>query len=299
MKTIAERWLQCVSAVDDSDLHFRRPFNQDVRFRIDDSFVDFNVLGEVGRGLDVVMSETPDNLVRDCNWEPSGYVVIDLPSIEARELKVGLTALLQRTVQSVVSSQDCRDFTPEKYHLFVQSDQLHAKVVDRLNGGIDIAELPLDKGALERHVSEACGKQVSVASTDLGETFSMRVVRPQSTDYNPPHRDASVPAVRNAINVYFPVAGSNEKSSLPLVPGSHRWKESEIERTASGALIDGHKYPLPVVIDTSFGRTMTRPPVGASQLLVFSPFLVHGGAVNFNRDMTRVSLEIRFWPVYG
>ena len=40
---------------------------------------------------------------------------------------------------------------------------------------------------------------------------------------------------------------------------------------------------------------MVRPPVEENQVLVFSPYLVHGGAVNLNADVTRISLEVRFW----
>ena len=32
-----------------------------------------------------------------------------------------------------------------------------------------------------------------------------------------------------------------------------------------------------------------------SELLVFSPYLIHGGGVNFQGTVTRASLEARFW----
>ena len=40
---------------------------------------------------------------------------------------------------------------------------------------------------------------------------------------------------------------------------------------------------------------MTRPDPNPDEVLVFSPYLIHGGAVNLNEDMTRVSLEMRLW----
>jgi ectoine hydroxylase-related dioxygenase (phytanoyl-CoA dioxygenase family) len=38
-----------------------------------------------------------------------------------------------------------------------------------------------------------------------------------------------------------------------------------------------------------------RPDPQAGEVLVFSPYLIHGGAMNFNSDVTRLSLEMRFW----
>jgi len=32
-----------------------------------------------------------------------------------------------------------------------------------------------------------------------------------------------------------------------------------------------------------------------NQVLVFSPYLIHGGAVNLNSNETRISIEIRLW----
>jgi ectoine hydroxylase-related dioxygenase (phytanoyl-CoA dioxygenase family) len=39
---------------------------------------------------------------------------------------------------------------------------------------------------------------------------------------------------------------------------------------------------------------MIRPNPGPSEVLVFSPYLVHGGGKNFG-SCTRVSLEMRFF----
>ena len=34
-----------------------------------------------------------------------------------------------------------------------------------------------------------------------------------------------------------------------------------------------------------------------NEVMLFSPYLVHGGGYNFNADVTRISLEIRFWKI--
>jgi ectoine hydroxylase-related dioxygenase (phytanoyl-CoA dioxygenase family) len=33
--------------------------------------------------------------------------------------------------------------------------------------------------------------------------------------------------------------------------------------------------------------------------MIFSPYLVHGAGINEEEDLTRISLEMRFWPVAG
>jgi ectoine hydroxylase-related dioxygenase (phytanoyl-CoA dioxygenase family) len=44
---------------------------------------------------------------------------------------------------------------------------------------------------------------------------------------------------------------------------------------------------------------MIRPNPKPGEMLLFSPYLIHGGGVNFNKDITRVSLEMRFFRKRG
>jgi ectoine hydroxylase-related dioxygenase (phytanoyl-CoA dioxygenase family) len=38
-----------------------------------------------------------------------------------------------------------------------------------------------------------------------------------------------------------------------------------------------------------------RPDPKIGEVLVFSPYLIHGGSVNLNDDTTRISIEVRLW----
>ena len=98
------------------------------------------------------------------------------------------------------------------------------------------------------------------------------------------------------MNIYVPIAGSTSKSSLPLMPGSHLMPESELVRTADGSQVNGISYTVPCIVDV-IGRKfeLTRPNPEPGQFLLFSPYLIHGGAANRNADTTRISLEMRFW----
>jgi ectoine hydroxylase-related dioxygenase (phytanoyl-CoA dioxygenase family) len=80
-----------------------------------------------------------------------------------------------------------------------------------------------------------------------------------------------------------------------VVPGSHLWPESIVERTVGGAIINGIKFNVPAVTAIKDNFTVVRPSPGANEVLVFSPYLIHGGAINSSLDQTRISIEIRLW----
>ena len=73
---------------------------------------------------------------------------------------------------------------------------------------------------LDKRISEICGVNVTSnhPTQEASRKFCIRIVRPQrNTDNNPPHRDVWLDRLRNAINIYLPLAGSNNKSSLPII----------------------------------------------------------------------------------
>ena len=54
---------------------------------------------------------------------------------------------------------------------------------------------------------------------------------------------------------------------------------------------------MPSVVGAAHPLALERPDPAANEVLVFSPYLIHGGAYNQQPDRTRVSLEMRFWRV--
>ena len=77
-----------------------------------------------------------------------------------------------------------------------------------------------------------------------GPKYPNRIVRPKKSDFNPPHRDIYYDNLRNALNCFMPIFGVNEKSSLPILKGSHLWKENKTIRTDKYPIIDGHNFPF-------------------------------------------------------
>jgi hypothetical protein len=246
-------------------------------------------------GPEVILLQGDDDLTAGRPWSKEGYTVAPfLSRDEGLALREGIRGHLAGLLRSLGVALP-EPFQLEDYHRCVDSDALHEEVIRRTRGGFPVGELPVDVRRLEDRVSELCGVPVRVLEREqVPAHFWMRIVRPLSGDNNPPHRDVWLPWLRSAINIYVPIAGSDASSSLTLVPGSHRWKESDLVRTAEGARVRGVRYSVPAVLGARYPLTMIRPDPGPDEVLVFSPYLVHGGARNLNLDCTRVSLEMRF-----
>ena len=68
-----------------------------------------------------------------------------------------------------------------------------------------------------------------------------------------------------------------------------------MERTLAGSNINGQKFNVPAVTAVRGEYTVARPDPGPNEVLIFSPYLIHGGAVNLNTNITRISIEMRLW----
>jgi ectoine hydroxylase-related dioxygenase (phytanoyl-CoA dioxygenase family) len=267
-----------------------------VEYWIDNERVSFQLEGQTEKGPQTVLLESDDNIVRDAGWDEEGYHVAPfMHEAQLRKMRAGFTALIREAVEAIgVRTDD--SFRLEKYHRVVSNEQ-HAAAIKHTRVGFERDQFPIDLEMVEDRISEICGLPLTVdGARYTGRPFFLRIVRPRKAqDNNPPHRDVWLDHLRDGINIYAPVAGSNALSSLPLLPGSHKWSENEIERSIGGALIGGLNFTVPTVTSARLPLVMTRPNPKPSEVLVFSPYLIHGGAANLNDDMTRVSLEMRLW----
>lgn len=183
--------------------------------------------------------------------------------------------------------------TPENYHRKVE-DARHREIITQ-SAQLRLADLGWDGDDLCRTLSPAVGANLSPQISDMGrDHVIVRINRPGSLDFNPPHRDGALSIWRNTVNLWIPIFGCDEKTRLPVAPGSHLTAETECLQTAArGAKIGGKTYHVPAIAQTRAGDLrMMRPPVGYGEALVFTPFLIHGAAVNFSQG-TRISLELR------
>ena len=268
-----------------------------VSYRIDGRDVTFKLDGETEVGTASVLLSEDDDLMQGRGWTDQGYTVERfLSDAECWQICDGMKAIIADHARQIGVATDVA-FALEKYHHYVNTDALHAQLIGETRKGWDVAKFPVDVRLVEARISEILGVPVAALNPTFGQSlFHLRIVRPNRPhDNNPPHRDVWLDRLRNGMNIYFPIAGSNELSAMPLIPGSHRLAEEQIERSVHGARIEGLSYTVPAVTSTRGEFVMTRPNPRPHEVLVFSPYLIHGGAVNFNDDITRVSLEMRFF----
>lgn len=274
-----------------------------MRYKINGLPVCVELSGDVVTGNAECLLDGDDNLIAGCSWQHSGFVVA--PILDRALFKVlqdGVGRFLIDALAHAGCTLPSSGFSPESYHEYCRDNDAHLKVIDFLRSKAGVRNLPIDYHILDDAVSSICGKKVSCVAPErlAAGFFFIRLVRPLPfRDNNPPHRDAWLERLRDCINLYLPLAGSDENSSLSLVPGSHNWPESSVPRTVQGALVNGVRFSVPSVVMADDELEMIRPRVMYGEGMVFSPYLIHGGAVNLNQARTRVSLEMRFWRCSG
>ena len=270
-----------------------------MQYRLDGDIVQLDMSGRVESGRHHCLLDQDDNLAAGCGWEQAGYTVDRMLSEQDfTSLSMGVKRLVMDALTDAGVTLDESTFRLEEYHTLCTDQTVHLSVIDFLRSRASLKNLPIDPSILDQKVSQICGKRVSskVSSVVASGYFFIRIVRPAPcVDNNPPHKDAWLDRLRHALNLYLPIAGSNQNSSLSLVEGSHYWLESRVARTSSGATVNGVRFSVPAAVSLDGELNMFRPDVAPRQGLIFSPYLIHGGAVNRDPDKTRVSLEMRFW----
>ncbi len=233
----------------------------------------------------------------------SGFIIRSLP--------VGWFTKINNAITNYVSvllekqDIDTSGFTLEKYHKYVNTLQ-HKNVVDSFRGGmlgvggIHLDYLGIPYKELDSFITENIegNYNFSCHYRRYGlslKHFWIRIIRPNSNDNNPPHKDSHIKRNRNMVISFLPLAGSNKKSSLPVIPGSHLEMESEYIISASPSYVDGKRFNVPSIVHRNKGLNLTTPNPSPNEIMIFNPYLIHGGGINRNTDTTRVSLETRFF----
>jgi len=267
-----------------------------MKARLNQHDVEYRIEGPAGPGGPEVLLATDTDLTAGQPWAAAGYTVAPwLTPAENTALRDGLAELVRAAVHA--AGLDAPTNWPvTAYHRLVGDDAARHLAVVQQTSSYPLAALPVPAAQLEARVSELCGRAVRAHNPAIDQAqFHLRLVRPRRSDNNPLHRDVWLDRLRNGINIYFPVAGSTADSSLALAPGSHWWAEDQTTRTHAGAVYNGTQYSVPALVAAAEPLHLLRPNPGPDEVLLFSPYLLHGGAVNVNDDETRISLEMRFW----
>lgn len=263
---------------------------------IDKEPFSFEVEGEFFYGKNEILFNKNESIINGTEWESEGYKILKVFSEnDFKNLKKSVVSNIVFAMQKAGISVDKDDFELEEYHKYVTTKEAHLKVIDYTRN-LRIEHFDLDFNSLERLFSDAVNTPIGLFIKKLKRShIQIRISRPNSLDINPPHRDGYLSYWENILNVWVPIVGCNEKSSLPIISMSHFIPENKILKTKSkGASINGNIYHVPCIIDIKDKPIeMTRPNPKEGEVLMFTPFLIHGAAVNKNVEVTRVALELR------
>jgi ectoine hydroxylase-related dioxygenase (phytanoyl-CoA dioxygenase family) len=223
------------------------------------------------------------NLLENTDFDDLGFKNFDIDDFNHTLIK-----LVKETIYSTIG----KNIELDDYHK-VLDDMQHTRVINNMQFNKKVnADIYAMCSYLEEYISKILKTKVKIFNDDLW----IRICRPKSDcDFNPCHRDNYLEFYKNVVNIYLPIYGSNELSSLKIQPGSHKWSEDKTIVTHGGAYFESidKKYSVSAIIASKNKIEMLRPNPNTNQMMLFSPYLIHGCSGNDN-DITRFSLEVRF-----
>ena len=272
-----------------------------LNYHINDNQIsyEYDTNQEYKFGDDVVLSNEKNDITFGQDWYDIGYKSIPtFTEEEFQALSDGLNLSIKKIIESVIGI-DIQEFKLEEYHHWVKTDEDHFKVVTKTRD--------LFAEDFNFNILDLIPKFESILNINLSDIDTItkekihiivRINRPGSQDYNPPHKDIyegvdNLSTVPQFINLWIPIAGVTEKTSLPMAPHSHLIPESKVLRTVTGANVSNNKYRVRSIKEWDGNNKLVRADVKYGEVLYFSSHLIHGLATNEEKDITRVALEFR------
>ncbi len=239
------------------------------------NLMSFNVKGAFFWGKEELLYNKTNSVLSKMPWEHEGYKVVGaFINDEFSRLKESLTQNIIKAIKANNISLDENTFTLAKYHEIVNTDELHNQVIN-ITRNLENEDFDFNIDALAERFGAILGYKLTSWVEELQKShIQIRISRPNSLDINPPHRDGYLSYWEDIINVWIPIEGCNENSSLPVFPGSHLIPENNILRTASkGAEINDNIYYVPCILETKTGTIkMTRPNPKPGDALILRLF---------------------------
>lgn len=269
-----------------------------LNYNLDNEPCQIDVDGSVSwiSGEDKCLSNQKSDPTYELSWYSEGVKCVDLFSDEEFQK-------IQNGIKKIIENKTNKQFEKlENYHLEV-NHQLHQEVVSYTRN-LKPTQFNFETEVIYKKLSEIVGFKLSdyCAPLNVFHSIIIRINRPNSLDYNPPHKDGYEildyhGLEPNFINVWIPICGVSHKSSLPFAIGSHLIPENKIIRSEKGAIVSGKQYHVRCIKEWNLSNKLQRIPIQNKQAFLFSPFLIHGLALNQQEDQTRIALEFRLFKV--
>ena len=265
---------------------------------IDDKPFKIEVYGDFYWGNEQhCLYKSLNNIIGKTSWEDKGYTIMKniVTFNQFNSLRSSITSTLIRITESLGISINKNLFFLEDYHLFIKSDEEHQAIIEK-SRELSIDDFEFDIETITDNLSGFMNFRLTSWIKELNKShIQLRINRPKTYDINPPHRDGYIDGFKDVLNIWLPISGCNEETSLPVIPRSHFLPENKIFKTdVGGATINKNLYNVPCILKTNHGELkMIRPNPKETEALVFTPYLIHGAAFNESNN-TRVALELRF-----
>jgi hypothetical protein len=264
------------------------------RFVIDKKIYKINMKGNFYFGDKIILSNEKSDPTFSQKWYEKGYKICNLFNQKEFEL-------IAKEIQNFVCAISKKKFNLEKYHKLIDEEE-HKKIINKTRNLFDD-----DFKFSTQKIIKKFEKILKVKLSDIDPLKNkkihmvLRINRPNSYDYNPPHKDIyqqfdETGIIPNCINFWIPICGINKNSSLPVVPKSHKIPENKILRSLTGCVLNDNKYRVRGILKWDNKNELIRPKINKKQVLIFSSHLIHGCAINNQKNTTRMSLEFRLFP---
>jgi hypothetical protein len=244
------------------------------------------------------------NLFKNEEFLENGYFLTDFPFEWSNSIKKNIKNYI---FQFINNKENIKNFDLNYYHNYVD-DYNHNFIINKIRGGnlglggIDLNLLGVKTKDFDDFINEQIQSNFKLSCIFnfygfKNKKFWIRIIRPNRKDNNPPHKDSHLRSfwIKDNVNIYLPIAGSNQKSSLPILPKSHLDNENQYTISSSPCYVNGNRYTVPCIVERDGDIDMITPNPNEKQILIFTPHIVHGGGMNLNEDLTRISLEMRFF----
>jgi hypothetical protein len=254
------------------------------------------------QGENIVLSSKDTDITYEQQWYQTGFDVLKFCSADDfKDLHLGLTKCIKSMVEDEVGIT-IKNFRLEDYHKWIDNNEQHYSIVSKTRD-LFSEDFSFSIDGLLKRFEKVLGFELTDIDPKLNEKahIIVRINRPNSTDYNPPHKDiyegvdGENSYIPKFVNFWIPISGVTKESSLALAKGSHLIPESEITRTREGAIVNNNKYRVRIVKEWQGSNKLERVSVGNGETLVFSNHLIHGLGVNGQHDISRVALEFRLF----
>jgi hypothetical protein len=257
--------------------------------------IDVSGSPEYVYGERIFLSTAGTDATFGTDWYEDGYTTMQfLTAEEFASLRGEISNVIETMLASL--GVDTTGFDIGKYHRYVVDDAMHLAIVSRTRD-LFPEDFSLSMRDVIAKIENLTGFKLTDIDATTGERLQIivRINRPRSLDFNPPHKDSYEDPHLNYINIWVPICGVTEKSSLPIAPGSHLLPEDKILRTLEGGVVAGKKYRVRSIAAWDGRTDLYRADVKEGELLMFSFHLIHGIAYNDQDDQTRVALEFRLF----